>query len=102
VASPLITKWFEVVGTVEIMIGGMGMVGLLFLCMSFVFDAPSSVWVLILTMGQSSLGASMSSITTGYYSLATLLFANQEAAMSCVESAVGIGELLWLHNKSRC
>ena len=91
-ASPLITSWFEIMGTVQIMIGGLGMVAFLFLGMSFVFLSSSSYVVLFLTMGQFSLGASMSAITTGYYSLATLLFVEREAAMSCIESAVGIGE----------
>ena len=68
------------------------MVAFLFSGMSFVFLSSSSYVVLFLTMGQFSLGASMSAITTGYYSLATLLFVEREAAMSCIESAVGIGE----------
>ena len=91
-ASPLITSWFESMGTVQIMIGGLGMVSFLFLCMSFVFLSSSSCVVIFLTVGQFLLGASMSAITTGYYSLATLLFVEREAAMSCVESAVGMGE----------
>jgi predicted MFS family arabinose efflux permease len=92
VAAPSITKWFEVVGTVQIMIYGMRSVGLIFLYMSFAFGAPSNLRVALLTMGQFSLGASMSTVSTGYYSLATLICSDQEKAMSYVESAVGLGE----------
>jgi MFS family permease len=94
VAAPLIAKWFEVVGTVQIMIWGMRSVGSIFLCMSFVFsfDAPSHLRIALLTMGQFSLGASMSTVSTGYYSLATLICSDQEKAMSYIESAVGLGE----------
>ncbi|KAL7512913.1 hypothetical protein ACHAXN_010147 [Cyclotella atomus] len=93
VAAPLIAKWFEVVGTVQIMIWGMRSVGSIFLCMSFVFsfDAPSHLRIALLTMGQFSLGASMSTVSTGYYSLATLICSDQEKAMSYIESAVGLG-----------
>ncbi|KAL3786866.1 hypothetical protein HJC23_013787 [Cyclotella cryptica] len=107
VASPLVSRWFECVGTIQIMVFGMVMVGLLFFGESFVFDVPSSYgkhvdgsshdqlfWVFLLAMGQFSLGASMSAITTGYYSLATLLFTDHEVAMSCIESSLGMGYVL--------
>eukprot|EP00956_Cyclotella_meneghiniana_P006388 scaffold8372_cov76-Cyclotella_meneghiniana.AAC.4 len=79
-------------GTVHVMTVGLAMVGLLFFCMSFAFGVQSSnVLVVFLTIGQFSLGASMSAITTGYYSLTSVLFVNVEAAMSYIESSVGLG-----------
>lgn len=48
--------------------------------------------VIFLTIIQLSLGAFYATITTGYYSLVTLIFAGSaESAMSSVEAAVGIG-----------
>ena len=85
-------------GTIQTMIWGMVLVGIIFLCMSYVFHAPTNALIVILTAGQLSIGASMSAITTGYYSLATLIFSNEEAALSYIESAVGIGEH-FLHTK---
>lgn len=91
----MISKWFEIMGgTVHVMAMGMAMVGLLFFCMSFAFGAQlSNVLVVFLTIGQFSLGASMSAITTGYYSLTSVLFVNVEVAMSCIEASVGLGKL---------
>ena len=90
----MVSKWFELMGTVHVMTVGLAMVGLLFFCMSFDFGVQSSnVLVVFLTIGQFSLGASMSAITTGYYSLTSVLFVNVEAAMSYIESSVGLGKL---------
>jgi MFS family permease len=106
VASPLLARWFKREGTVNVMIFGLVMVGLLFVVESMLFDVPPFIYIYnneaadcklligLLTIGQFALGASMSFITTGYYSLVTLLFVDVESAMSCIESAVGTGYIL--------
>ena len=50
--------------------------------------------VALLTVIQFFLGAFYATITTGYYSLVTLIFAEKESAMSSVEAAVGLGYIV--------
>jgi len=51
-----------------------------------------TIIVIFLTIIQLFLGAFYATITTGYYSLVTLIFAGSaESAMSSVEAAVGVG-----------
>ena len=58
-------------------------------------DAKShAIVVALLTVIQFFLGAFYAVITTGYYSLATLIFTEKESAMSSVEAAVGIGYIV--------
>jgi predicted MFS family arabinose efflux permease len=51
--------------------------------------------VTILVVAQFFVGATFSAVSTGYYSLTTLIFLDGvESAMSCVEMACGIGYIL--------
>mmetsp|Transcript_34706 Transcript_34706/g.83882 ORF Transcript_34706/g.83882 Transcript_34706/m.83882 type:complete len:483 (+) Transcript_34706:162-1610(+) len=115
-APPLVARRLESIGTVVVMSCSMVGMSILFWCLGQVFDVaaawPSSlkddltagdsvsgsanhlIIVGLLTVLQFFLGACFSAITTGYYSLATSLFAEKESAMSYIEASVGTGYIL--------
>jgi MFS family permease len=111
VVSFVAAKRLEEVGAEKVMTFGMTMMSVLFYCLSYVFqlvDGSSqlmndeqtkatdrSLLVAGLTITQFFIGASMSMITTGYYSTATLIFPSaKESALSCIETSVGLGYII--------
>eukprot|EP01082_Thalassiosira_pseudonana_P009818 g8984.t1 g8984 contig34:569653-572240(-) len=111
VVSFLAAKRLEEVGAEKVMTFGMTLMSVLFYCLSYVFqlvDGSSqlmndeqtkatdrSLLVAGLTITQFFIGASMSMITTGYYSTATLIFPSaKESALSCIETSVGLGYII--------
>ncbi|EED87636.1 predicted protein, partial [Thalassiosira pseudonana CCMP1335] len=98
VVSFLAAKRLEEVGAEKVMTFGMTLMSVLFYCLSYVFqlvDGSSHLLVAGLTITQFFIGASMSMITTGYYSTATLIFPSaKESALSCIETSVGLGYII--------
>ena len=108
VAPPLVARYFESMGTVMVMCYAMIGLSILFWCLAYIFEFTT--WISstrgdennqngmlivgLLTLLQFFMGFFFSSITTGYYSLATLIFVEKEAAMSSIEVGVGIGYIV--------
>lgn len=104
VAPPIVARHFESAGTVKVVACAMAGMSAMFWCTGMVFDIAQmispgdedavgagdgaesqsyvAVTVALLTVIQFLLGAFFSSIATGYYSLATLMFVEKESAMS--------------------
>ena len=115
---PLVAHRFQSIGTVKVMIYSMIGMSIVFWFIGHVFemtrwisttsdDGGSStteqssqnnklIIVSMLTILQFFLGAFFSVITTGYYSLATLLFTDEKESniMSYIEASVGTGYIL--------
>jgi len=107
VAPPLVARQLESVGTVRVMVYSMGGMAFLLGCLGYLFDIVGAlitidddghhrqgVIVTLLTVILFFMGAFFSSITTGYYSLVSLVFVEKESAMSSIEAAVGTGYVL--------
>ena len=99
--SPIFAaRYFESIGTTKVMVYAMTMMGMSFnfWCIGYVFTTSNDQTIVVglLTFLQFFMGAFFSVITTGYYSLATLLFAEKESTniMSYIEASVGIGYIL--------
>ncbi|KAL7542390.1 hypothetical protein ACHAXR_012031 [Thalassiosira sp. AJA248-18] len=116
VAPPLVARHLESMGTFTVMSYSMVGMSLLFLCLGYIFDiaalllssndhpaeestgaTSSNHNILVaglLILLQFFMGAFFSTITTGYYSLATFAFVEKESAMSYIEAGVGAGYIL--------
>lgn len=105
-APPLIAYHLESIGTENIIALGMVGTSVVFLCLSYSFDVNDRyqaadeeqgghvLIVGLLTLLQLLNGVFFSSISTSYYSLATLVFAGDDSAMSWIEAGVGIGYII--------
>jgi len=115
IIPPLIAHKFQSIGTVKVMIYSMIGMSIVFWFIGHVFemtrwissDTSSNddtnghnnnklIIVSMLTILQFFLGALFSIITTGYYSLSTLLFTNERESiiMSYIEASVGSGYII--------
>lgn len=107
IAPPLVSKRFESHGTMAVMAWSMAGMGMLFLILGFVFEvakivSPAGLTAddgdgdggskfgatigMIALVVQFAMGALLSAVSTGYYSLATLVFDEKETAMSVIEA----------------
>jgi len=118
IIPPLVAHTFQSIGTVKVMIYSMIGMSIVFWFIGHVFemtrwissdtsdDGDSSavqsssnkklIIVSMLTMLQFFLGAFFSVVTTGYYSLSTLLFTDTKESniMSYIEASVGTGYII--------
>ena len=105
ISPPLVARHFESIGTVKVMAYSMIGMSITFWFIGHVFEMAELISsnntanhhmliIGMLTCLQFFLGAFFSIVTTGYYSLATLIFTERECIMSYVEASVGIGYIL--------
>ena len=93
-------RHLEYIGTAKAISYSMVAMSILFWCLGYIFDMAAlihlpteSTIVGLLIVMMFFMGAFFSTITTSYYSLATIFVAN-ESAMSSIEAAVGSGYIL--------
>ena len=102
ISPPLVAHHFETIGTVKVMSYSMIGMSITFWFVGHVFEMAELISsnnnmvlpiliIWMLTCLPFFLGAFFSIVTTGYYSLATMIFTERECIMSYDEASVGIG-----------